>query len=104
MFSFYHALKHSHYDEALVKNADGIDIRKGCNNIIIENITGFTEDDSGAITLLDWQLEKEFEVEGLSPDICDITVKNVATSAFCTNVRRQRRASRYSCGGSFRYL
>ena len=83
----YHGLNHSHYDEILVKNADGIDIRKGCSNITVENITGFTEDDSVAVTLLDWQLEKEFEVEGLSPDICDITVKNVATSAFCTNVR-----------------
>lgn len=83
----YRGLKHSHYEDVLVKNADGIDIRKGCRNITIENVTGFTEDDSVAVTLLDWLLEKEFEVEGLLPDICDITIKNVATSAFCTNVR-----------------
>ena len=29
-------------------NADGIDIRRGCRDIVIENITGFTEDDTVA--------------------------------------------------------
>ncbi len=83
----YHGLKHSKYKEILVKNADGIDLRQGCHHITIENITGFTEDDSIALTGLDWHLEKHFKVEGLPSDICDITIKNIATSAFCTNVR-----------------
>ena len=49
----YHGLKHSKYKEILVKNADGIDLRQGCHHITIENITGFTEDDSIALTALD---------------------------------------------------
>ncbi len=83
----YHGLKHSRYKEILVKNADGIDIRQGCHDIVIENITGFTEDDSVAITGLDWVMERHFAVAEKCSDICRITVKNVATSALCANVR-----------------
>lgn len=83
----YHGLKHSRYKEILVKNADGIDIRQGCHDIVIENITGFTEDDSVAITGLNWILEQTFAVQGLCSDIRNISVRNVATAAFCTNVR-----------------
>ncbi len=83
----YHGLRHSRYQEILVKNADGIDLRQGCQHITIENITGFTEDDSVALTGLNWHLERHFRVEGLSSDICDIIIRNIATSAFCTNVR-----------------
>ncbi len=83
----YHGLKHSRYKEILVKNADGVDLREGCHHITIENITGFTEDDSIALTGLRWHLENHFRVEGLPSDICEITIKSVATSAFCTNVR-----------------
>lgn len=83
----YHGLKHSKYKEILVKNADGIDIRQGCHHIVIENITGFTEDDSIALTGLNWHMERAFAVHGLSSDICHIEIRNIATSAFCTNVR-----------------
>ena len=83
----YHGLKRSRYREALVKNADGIDLRQGCHDIVIENITGFTEDDSVAITALNGSLEREFCIEGLCSDLCNIVIKNIATSAFCTNVR-----------------
>ena len=83
----YHGLKHKKYSEVLVKNADGIDLRQGCHDITIENITGFTEDDSIALTGLNGLMEQQFAVEGLSKDICNITIKNIATSAFCTNVR-----------------
>ena len=83
----YHGIKHSRYKEILVKNADGIDLRQGCHHITIENITGFTEDDSIALTALDWHLEKHFKVEGLPSDICDITIKNIRTSALCANGR-----------------
>lgn len=83
----YHGLKRSRYSEVLVKNADGIDLRAGCHDIMIENISGFTEDDSVAVTGLSGALEREFAVDGLSSDIHNITVKNVATAAFCTNVR-----------------
>lgn len=83
----YHGLKRDKYDEVLVKNADGIDIREGCHDILIENITGFTEDDSIALTGLHGQIENAFAVQGLCSDICNITIKNICTAAFCTNVR-----------------
>lgn len=82
----YHTLSWDKYDDVLVKNADGVDIRQGCNNILIENLTGFTEDDSVALTGLDG-FEKDFKVQGLPSDIAFITIKNIKTSAFCTNVR-----------------
>lgn len=85
--NIYHGLKHSKYKEILVKNADGIDLRQGCHHIVIEDITGFTEDDSIALTGINWHLEKAFAVDGLSSDICHIEIRNISTSALCTNVR-----------------
>lgn len=82
----YHGLQRAKYDEVLVKNSDGIDVRVGCHDIEIENITGFTEDDTVAITGL-LGFERDFLVEGLSTDIHHITVRNVCSAAFCTNVR-----------------
>jgi len=83
----YHGLKREKYEEILVKNADGIDLRCGCHDILIENITGFTEDDSVALTALAGRLEASFSVEGLEPDIFNVTVRNVRTAALCSNVR-----------------
>jgi hypothetical protein len=84
----YHGLRRGYYSEILVKNADGIDLREGCNNITIENITGFTEDDSVALTCLPGgRLEGAFRVEGLSPELCHVKIKNVSTASYCTNVR-----------------
>jgi hypothetical protein len=83
----YHGLIRSKYDEVLVKNADGIDLRQGCHDILIENITGFTEDDSVALTGLNGSLERTFAVEGLPSDICNVEIRNIRTAAFCTNVR-----------------
>ncbi|MBQ7387339.1 MAG: hypothetical protein IJW03_04140 [Clostridia bacterium] len=83
----YHGLKRDKYSEVLVKNADGIDIRQGCHDIVIENITGFTEDDTVALTGLCGYFEEEFAVKELSSDIANVTIKNVASEAFCTNVR-----------------
>ena len=83
----HHGLQRDRYAEILVKNADGIDLRQGCHDILIENITGFTEDDSVALTGLNGRLEQTFAVSGLCPDIHHVTVRNVRTAAFCTNVR-----------------
>jgi hypothetical protein len=83
----YHGLVREKYDEVLVKNADGVDLRCGCHDIVIENLTGFTEDDSVALTGLLGLSERTFGVEGLSPDIHHVTIRNIATTAFCTNVR-----------------
>ena len=83
----YHGLSRSKYGEILVKNADGIDLRQGCHDIVIEHISGFTEDDSIALTGLNGKMEQEFAISELPSDICNIKIKNIATAAFCTNVR-----------------
>ena len=83
----YHGLRRSAYHDVLVKNADGVDLRQGCHDIVIENLTGFTEDDSVALTALNGRLEQHFAVEGLPSDICRVQIKNIRTAAFCTNVR-----------------
>ena len=54
---------------------------------MIENITGFTEDDTIAITGLNGRLEQHFRVDGLCSDIANVTVRNIRSSAFCTIVR-----------------
>ena len=83
----YRGLVRSKYKDVLVKNSDGIDLRQGCHDIVIENITGFTEDDTVALTNLNGKSEKLFGVEGLSKDIYNVTIKNVRASAFCSIVR-----------------
>ena len=82
-------LQRDNYGPVYVKNSDGIDIRCGCHDIIIENITGFTEDDTVAITGLPMKdMTRElYHVEDLSTDICNIIVRNVVSSAYCANVR-----------------
>lgn len=75
------------YEKIHIKTSDGIDLRRGCHDIIIENITGFTEDDTVALTGLDGTLERMYFVEGLCPDIYNIIIRNVNSSAFCANVR-----------------
>ena len=75
------------YDEIYVKNADGIDLRIGCSDFIIENITGFTEDDSVALTALGGEVYKGLFVEGLSPNIRRVEMKNICTDSYCANIR-----------------
>ena len=82
-----HGLIRDSYAATHIKNADGIDLREGCQNFIIENITGFTEDDTIALTGLAGKVEQVFRVEGLLSDIANVTIRNIRTSAFCTNVR-----------------
>ena len=77
----YHGLKREKYNEVLVKNADGIDLRQGCRHILIENITGFTEDDSVALTALNGRLEQTFAVQGLPTDLCNVEIRNIRTDA-----------------------
>ena len=83
----YHGLLHDRYAEVLVKNADGVDLRRGCHDIVIENITGFTEDDTIALTGLYGRIERHFEVSGLPIDIWNVTIRNIASASYCTNVR-----------------
>ena len=63
-----------------VPNMDGIDLRLGCNNFEIENITGRTGDDTVALTAISG-FEVALAVEGKCPDICDVNIKNVLSDA-----------------------
>lgn len=85
--NLYHGLSWKKYSEILVKNADGIDLRQGCHDIEIEHITGFTEDDTIALTGLNGRLEQAFAVDSLSSDICRIKIKDVRTASLCSMVR-----------------
>ena len=69
-------------------NLDGIDLRSGCNNIILENLFGQAGDDFIALTGFYGSSESDkYAVSGKSIDINDIVIKNiVATSAECTVV------------------
>lgn len=72
-------------------NLDGIDLRFGCHDIIIENITGQSGDDLIALSAIgsrvftsDKSSAYPFTVSGRSQDIHDITVRNViGTSVDC---------------------
>ncbi len=69
-------------------NLDGIDLRSGCNNIILENLFGQAGDDFIALTgFYGGRASDKYAVVGKSIDIHDIQIKNIiATSAECTVV------------------
>ena len=77
--------------EAENPNLDGIDLRSGCHDIIIENITGQSGDDLIALSAIGaaaFDAERlrafRFSIPGVSRDIHDITIKNViGTSVDC---------------------
>ena len=82
-------------DTGDIKNGDGIDIRSGCHNIEISNITGRTSDDSVACTALKCSGQKQYPFKNylypLEPSECinnisdyarnisNIKISNVAT-------------------------
>lgn len=62
----------------LIRNQDGIDVRLGCSNIYIRNISGRCGDDVVALSAFAGMTEcKNFLVEGMTPDIHDVTIKDV---------------------------
>jgi len=72
------------------RNQDGIDLRVGCNNILIQNITGETGDDTVALTALMNPASHEYplRVEGKDSDIHDITIRDiVAVTNMCALIR-----------------
>ena len=83
----YHGLRREKHKEVLVKNADGIDLRQGCSHVLIENITGFTEDDTVALTALNGRMEACFKVEGMASDISHVKIRNVRAASYCSLVR-----------------
>ena len=72
-------LENLHFDNVkLIRNQDGIDTRLGCSHIYINNITGRCGDDVVALSAFAGSKERELLlVEGMTPDIHDITIKNV---------------------------
>ena len=60
-----------------VPNQDGVDIHIGCSNFLIENLRGCAGDDMVAITTTALDVMTEAQVEGMSPDIHDIIVRNL---------------------------
>lgn len=74
-----------------VRNQDGLDLRRGCKRILIENIRGRTGDDVVALTALAGRIRpagqaKTTEFCGMQPageinDTCYITIRNV--QAYC---------------------
>ena len=83
----HHGLRRDKYAAVRVKNSDGIDLRAGCRDILIENITGFTEDDTVALTGLWGTMEQRYYVQDMPTDICNVTIRNVNSAAYCSNVR-----------------
>ena len=75
-------------NECYVKNADGIDLRNGCHDFVIENVFGRTEDDSVALTTLQGKWYKEDYVEGKDNDIHNVTINKIHTDCLgCANIR-----------------
>jgi len=71
-----------------VPNQDGIDLRCGCHDITIENITGKTGDDTVALTALAGSMETAKKVVGCPPDIYNVIVRNIKSDCFqCCVVR-----------------
>ncbi len=82
-----HGLRRDSYGSVYIKNSDGIDLRTGCHDILIENITGFTEDDTVALTGLPGKMEQLYAVAGKSSAIRNVIIRNVQSAAYCSNVR-----------------
>lgn len=57
-------------------NQDGIDLRVGCRDILIENIMGYSGDDVVALTNLNDRGGK-MKVEGLEDSIHDVIIRNI---------------------------
>jgi len=66
------------FNGELIRNQDGIDVRIGCSHIDINNITGRLGDDVIALSAFAGGAEREkYLVEGMEPDIHDVTIRNV---------------------------
>lgn len=78
-----------------VKNGDGIDFRSGCHHCLVENITGFTSDDTVACTALATGKKERVLSKYLSPlepynasheeidgSIHHITIRHIHTGGF----------------------
>lgn len=83
----YYCLDRDKGPDVLVKNADGIDLRSGCHDIVIQNITGFTEDDFIALNAIRGKKEPPYYTPDKKIDICNIKIKNIRGAAYCSMIR-----------------
>ena len=60
-------------------NQDGIDLRRGCHDITIRDISGSTGDDTVALTALNNKSEHCFEISSKCRDIHDVTIRGINT-------------------------
>ena len=69
------------------RNQDGINLRNGCHDILIENVFGQTGDDMIALSAIDTGRKIGFEidypliVDGHDWDIHDVTIRNISGAA-----------------------
>ena len=65
------------------RNQDGINLRNGCREIVIENVSGQTGDDTVALSAIDRRRDDAWNtwVEGKSPDIENVVIRNVRSAA-----------------------
>ncbi len=68
-------------------NQDGINLRTGCSHFIIENITGFTGDDTVAMTNLKCHYDAAAKAAGFDDAIHHVIVRNICTGTPCCMVR-----------------
>ncbi len=66
-------------------NQDGIDLRTGCNGFVIENISGYTQDDTIALTCL--KDGNRYDVEGMDDSIHNVIIRNITSFSLCAQVR-----------------
>jgi len=62
-------------------NRDGVDIRSGCHNFLVENITGTTGDDTVALNNLGNDGNDGRYVEGKDPDTVNMVIRNIKADA-----------------------
>ena len=62
-------------------NRDGVDIRQGCHNFLVENITGTTGDDTVALNNLGNDGNDGRYVEGKDPDTLNMVIRNIKADA-----------------------
>lgn len=63
----------------ITPNQDGIDLRAGCHDIVIENIFGKTGDDTIALTALAGKLFQKFKIENKNNDIYNVIIRNICS-------------------------
>ena len=78
------------YDQIRVKNADGVDLRTGCHDFLLEDLSGFTEDDTVALTAIparNGNVEDTFGLEGADTGIRNVTIRDIRSYSVCSLVR-----------------